>query len=49
MSKRRARRKRLPEELVEATIESLSPEGRGVAHIEGKVVFVDFALPGEIV
>lgn len=49
MSKRRARRKRLPEELVEATIESLSPEGRGVAHIEGKVVFVDFALPSEIV
>lgn len=49
MSKRRARRKRLPEELVEATIESLSPEGRGVAHIEGKVVFVDFALPGEII
>ena len=48
MSKRR-RRKRLPEELVEATIESLSPEGRGVTHIEGKVVFVDFALPGEIV
>lgn len=48
MSKRR-RRKRLPEELVEATIESLSPEGRGVTHIEGKVVFVDFALPGETV
>jgi len=48
MSKRR-HRKRLPQELVEATIESLSPEGRGVAHIEGKVVFVDFALPGEVV
>jgi len=49
MSKRRVRRKRLPEELVEATIESLSPEGRGVAHIEGKVVFIDFALAGEVV
>jgi len=48
MSKRR-RRQRLPEELVEATIESLSPEGRGVAHINGKVVFIDFALAGEIV
>ncbi len=48
MSKRR-RRKRLPEERVEANIESLSPEGRGVAHVEGKVVFVDFALPGETV
>jgi len=49
MSKRRKRRPRLPEELVEVTIESLSPEGRGVAHHEGKVVFVDFALPGEVV
>jgi len=48
MSKR-ARRKRLPEELVEVTIESLSPEGRGVAHVNGKVVFVDFALAGEVV
>ncbi|VAW73522.1 23S rRNA (uracil(1939)-C(5))-methyltransferase [hydrothermal vent metagenome] len=48
MSKRR-RRKRLPDELVTVNIESLSPEGRGVGHIEGKVVFVDFALPGETV
>ncbi len=48
MSKRR-RRKRLPEELIEVTIESLSPEGRGVAHVDGKVVFVDFALADEIV
>ncbi len=46
MSKRR-RRKRLPEEPVEVQIESLSHEGRGVAHVDGKVVFVDFALPGE--
>ncbi|HED34854.1 MAG TPA: 23S rRNA (uracil(1939)-C(5))-methyltransferase RlmD [Gammaproteobacteria bacterium] len=48
MAKRR-RRKRLPEELVKVRIESLSPEGRGVAHIEGKVVFIDFALVGETV
>ncbi|VAW68497.1 23S rRNA (uracil(1939)-C(5))-methyltransferase [hydrothermal vent metagenome] len=48
MSKRR-RRQRLPEDLVEVSIESLSPEGRGVAHIEGKVVFIDYALPGETV
>jgi len=48
MSKR-ARRKRLPQELVEVTIESLSPEGRGVAHVNGKVVFVDFALADEVV
>lgn len=31
----------------EATIESLDHEGRGVAHVEGKVVFIDGALPGE--
>ncbi|MFN3985938.1 MAG: 23S rRNA (uracil(1939)-C(5))-methyltransferase RlmD [Rhodocyclaceae bacterium] len=30
-----------------ATIESLDHEGRGVAHVDGKVVFVDGALPGE--
>ncbi len=48
MAKRR-RRQRLPEETLELEIESLSHEGRGIAHIEGKVVFVDFALPGEIV
>jgi 23S rRNA (uracil1939-C5)-methyltransferase len=32
-----------------ATIESLDQEGRGVTHIEGKVFFVDGALPGELV
>jgi 23S rRNA (uracil1939-C5)-methyltransferase len=30
-----------------AVIESLDREGRGVAHVEGKAVFVDGALPGE--
>ncbi len=34
---------------VTAVIESLNHEGRGVAHVEGKVVFVDGALPGESV
>lgn len=29
-------------------IESLDHEGRGVAHHEGKVIFVDGALPGEV-
>ncbi len=30
-----------------ATIESLDHEGRGVTHVEGKVIFVEGALPGE--
>jgi 23S rRNA (uracil1939-C5)-methyltransferase len=30
-----------------AVIESLDREGRGVAHVDGKAVFVDGALPGE--
>jgi 23S rRNA (uracil1939-C5)-methyltransferase len=31
------------------TIESLDQEGRGVAHVEGKVIFIEGALPGELV
>ena len=31
------------------TIESLDQEGRGVARADGKVIFVDGALPGEVV
>jgi len=30
-----------------ATIESLDGEGRGVAHVDGKAIFVEGALPGE--
>jgi 23S rRNA (uracil1939-C5)-methyltransferase len=30
-------------------IESLDQEGRGVAHVEGKVIFIEGALPGEFV
>ena len=30
-------------------IESLDHEGRGVAHVDGKAIFIDGALPGEIV
>lgn len=30
-----------------AHIESLDQEGRGVAHVEGKTIFIDGALPGE--
>ena len=32
-----------------AEIESLDHEGRGVAHLAGKAIFVDGALPGELV
>ena len=47
MARRRSRKQRLPQDPVEVTIESLSHEGRGVAHIDGKAVFISGALPGE--
>jgi 23S rRNA (uracil1939-C5)-methyltransferase len=47
MSKRRPRKKQLPETTTQVTIESLAHDGRGVAHVDGKVVFIDEALPGE--
>ncbi len=48
MARRRFKRKqRLPEEAVEAYIESLAQDGRGVAHLDGKAVFVEGALTGE--
>lgn len=48
MARRRfPKKKKLPEEAVKVTIESLAHDGRGVAHVEGKVIFIDEALPGE--
>ncbi len=44
---RRSRKQRLPQEPFPATIESLSHEGRGVTHIDGKATFISGALPGE--
>lgn len=41
------RRKTLPADPVAAHIDSLSHDGRGVAHLDGKAVFIDGALPGE--
>ena len=42
-------RKKLPVEPVTATIESLTHEGRGITHVNGKKVFVEGVLPGEII
>ena len=48
MSKR-SRRRPLPAPVTGVTIESLAHDGRGVTHIDGKAVFIDGALPGEVV
>ena len=47
MKRTRSRKKPLPEAAVNVTIESLAHDGRGVAHVDGKVVFIDEALIGE--
>ena len=43
------RRRKLTLERVLATIETLSHEGRGITHVDGKTIFVDGALKGESV
>lgn len=45
--RRRRRKQNLPTTPISLAIEKLSHEGRGIAHHEGKVVFVEGALPGE--
>lgn len=51
MSRRSRRASANPEsfEIKPAVIESLDQEGRGVAHVAGKTIFIDGALPGEAV
>jgi len=46
---RRRKRKPLPPDPIQVTIEDLSHEGRGIAHLDGKTIFIDNALPGETV
>jgi len=46
MSKR-TRRQRLPGPVGQVTIDSLAHDGRGVARVDGKAVFIEGALPGE--
>ncbi|MCK4493831.1 MAG: 23S rRNA (uracil(1939)-C(5))-methyltransferase RlmD [Methylococcales bacterium] len=47
MARRRIRKKKLPENPVRVTIESLAHDGRGITHVDGKVIFIDEALPNE--
>ncbi|MGE0385053.1 MAG: 23S rRNA (uracil(1939)-C(5))-methyltransferase RlmD [Gammaproteobacteria bacterium] len=49
MSRRRARedRQAADQPALETEVASLSHEGRGIAQIDGKITFIDFALPGE--
>ena len=35
--------------LENVTIEAVAAEGRSLAHVDGAVVFVEFAVPGDIV
>ena len=49
MARRSRSRRQTPviPEIKQAIIESLDQEGRGVAHVDGKTIFIDGALPNE--
>ncbi|TSA39843.1 MAG: 23S rRNA (uracil(1939)-C(5))-methyltransferase RlmD [Methylococcaceae bacterium] len=49
MSRTRSRKKVLPSTVITAEINALTHDGRGVAYIDNKAVFIDEALPGETV
>ncbi|MBO7641329.1 MAG: class I SAM-dependent RNA methyltransferase, partial [Bacteroidales bacterium] len=42
-------RKRVDLKLENVTIEAVAAEGKALAHVDGMVVFVDFAVPGDLV
>jgi 23S rRNA (uracil1939-C5)-methyltransferase len=42
-------RKRIDLLLQNVTIEAVAAEGKALAHVDGMVVFVDFAVPGDVV
>jgi 23S rRNA (uracil1939-C5)-methyltransferase len=42
-----SRRKKLPSIPTPAVIESLSPDGRGITHVDNRIVFIHGALSGE--
>lgn len=46
-SRNKARQNPADNPILNAIIESLDQEGRGVAHNDGKTVFIDGALPNE--
>ncbi|MGR9053306.1 MAG: 23S rRNA (uracil(1939)-C(5))-methyltransferase RlmD [Gammaproteobacteria bacterium] len=47
MARRRPTQKKLPTAPVRASVEFLAHDGRGAAHVDGKIVFIDQALAGE--